>query len=162
MNLLVAVFAHYVVRHTGRKFSLDGKPSPAFPVVLDRFGRVFLPVADYLRERRRMNNAAIDSLADEAYILRGWLNYLDNQGLPWTAVCDDHLQTYADSVLSHRASENRIQRSINLIYQFYLIAQTRLGLIAGIVEDPWLVRVGQVIQFRQWCRQRVIMDPAIQ
>jgi len=132
----------FTVYRTSTDFVLDGKPAPEHPMVLHPRHMIFLPISDYLYERSVNQRAADGSVLDEAYILCAWLNHLYMQGLSWKNADNDQIKSHAHAMLDRGAKDRRVQRCVNVIFQFYWIAQNRLGLIKDILENPDNGKIG--------------------
>lgn len=101
-------------------------------------GIPFLPFIDYIIERRQYKHLSIGTLNDEAYIICGWLNYLNLENRHWKSGSDSLIDSYKSCLLDKRLSKRRVQRIIDVIFSFYFICQSRLGRVSRIVEDPRL------------------------
>lgn len=132
----------FTVYRLSADFVLDGKPAPEHPMVLHPRRVIFLPISDYLYERSVNQRAADGSILDEAYILCAWLNHLYMQGLSWKNADDGQIRSHAHAMLGRGVKDRRVQRCVNVIFQFYWLAQNRLGLVKDILEDPASGKIG--------------------
>lgn len=116
-------------RHMFARQRLQG-----YPLVVGSKG-VFRPVQVFLRYRAVRNSRSNGTLWDEAYILRRWFAYLDQKKLVWTSANDLLLTRFVKMRLGE-VTMARLQRQVDVIWNFYWIAQEELGLVRGAVQNP--------------------------
>ena len=126
----------YFLRKAPSDFVLNGTKRPNHPYLLSPSNEIFMPTADYFARRALFNSVAEGTLLDEAYILCGWLNFLNGINHSWKEVSDRLILQYTRVLERRRANKARIQRSADLIFRFYWIMQNDLKLISGIMIDP--------------------------
>jgi hypothetical protein len=117
------------------KLVLEKKKRPRHPIIVDGGGVVTI-LAGYFYERAIFQNASTGTLEGEAYVLREYWEWLLQRRIPWDDVDDWVLLDWVRHQ-EKNASAVRIARKLAILFNFYFIAQKRLGaLTEPIMEDP--------------------------
>ena len=125
-------------RHKAGRRRLSG-----YPFFVGQRG-LFEPVQRYLRHRKVSRGRQNGTLMNDALILRRWVSYLDQKKLNWTQASDHLFERFVNE-RAGEVSPSRLQTEINVIWSFYWVAQEKLGLISGVVENPERGEIGRLL-----------------
>lgn len=121
---------------------LQGRNVPGHPLFVGRNG-VFQPVQEYLRYKAVTRSRVQGTVIHDATILRQWISYLDSRRLTWLEATNDVMEEFVNLRFAV-VSAARLQTQINVVWQFYWVAQEKLGLVTGMVENPSRGEIGEI------------------
>lgn len=106
------------------------------PILLDGFGMVVLPVAEYLHERAAWLSFTTGTIVADAFVLQSWWGYLQDLRVDWRDACDEHLREWCRVKVKAGNKNARIRYSLGVVFRFYYMCQTQFKLISNVIQDP--------------------------
>ncbi|MGA1810705.1 hypothetical protein VHN57_17920 [Sphingobium sp. WW5] len=123
----------YSIKKAGKDFKWRGEKAPKLPLIQAPDGSLFEPLVKYFGESFRYRRVQISSMLVEAYILKDWFTYLNDNNIDWKRVRDQtivdwrsHLneadrKSIQDGDRIEIDSKNRINRKIDVVFTFYFL-----------------------------------------
>lgn len=107
----------------------EERPDGHYPIVVHADCGVFEPAALYLREQADWQNARTGTLADMAYVICGWCNFLQDQGRCWDEGTEVLFHTWLTKAGARGGiSRARLARRAGVIFKWTrFLAQRDIG-----------------------------------
>ncbi|MGE5478077.1 MAG: hypothetical protein ACM3Q1_15575 [Bacteroidales bacterium] len=120
----------------GEEFMANGRKAAGMPLVLGADGALHEGASSYFLQKMGWEGATAGSMRVEGYVLKDWLQFLEDRGIDWREPTDNLLSDWAsDQAARGKIGAKRINDKLGYVFAFYHTLQT-IGVLSDIVENP--------------------------